>query len=131
MDTSVLRRWFDEYLDAFAACGRGERAPASLLAYYGVPLLFTTDVELGALTSDDQIVATIRQQIDQMRAADFGRSEVLSSEATILNRTSALYRAAFSRQRRDGGEIGRLTVTYLVTEGSAGHRISALLVHSL
>jgi hypothetical protein len=35
-----------------------------------------------------------------------------------------------SRERGDGDEIGRLRVTYLITDGSAGRRISALLVHS-
>jgi hypothetical protein len=32
MDNSDVSRWFGEYLDAFAACGRGERDAASLLA---------------------------------------------------------------------------------------------------
>jgi uncharacterized NTF2-like protein DUF6841 len=38
-----VSQWFGEYLDAFAACGRGERDTTSLLAYYGVPLVLTTD----------------------------------------------------------------------------------------
>jgi hypothetical protein len=32
-----------EYPDAHAACGRGEKDTAMLLAYDGVPLLLTTD----------------------------------------------------------------------------------------
>jgi len=44
--------------------------------------------------------------------------------------SAALYRALLSRERGDGSEIGRLRVTYLITDGSAGRRISALLVHS-
>jgi hypothetical protein len=43
VDSGDVSRWFGEYLDAFAACGRGESDAASLLAYYGVPLLLTTD----------------------------------------------------------------------------------------
>jgi NTF2-like protein (DUF6841) len=130
MDNSDVSGWFGEYLDAFAACGRGESDTASLLAYYGVPLLLTTDDMVVALTSDDQVVAAIQQQVDGMRAADYGRSEVVGSDVTVLNSTSALYRGTFSRQRSDGGEIGRLTATYLVTDGPIGRRISALAVHS-
>jgi hypothetical protein len=130
VDNSDVSRWFGEYLDAFAACGRGERDTASLLAYYGVPLLLTTDDGLFALTSDDQVVAAAQQQVDGMRAADYDHSEVLDSEVTILNSTSALYRGTFSRQRSDGGEISRLTATYLVTDGSIGRRMSALAIHS-
>jgi hypothetical protein len=130
VDNSDVSRWFGEYLDAFAACGRGESDTASLLACYGVPLLLTTDDGFFALTGDGQVVAAAQQQIDGMHAAGYGRSEVLDSEVTVLNSTSALYRGTFSRQRSDGREISRLTATYLVTEGSMGRRISALAVHS-
>jgi hypothetical protein len=127
---SDVSRWFGEYLDAFAACGRGETDTASLLTYYGVPLLLTTDGGFFALTSDDQVVAAVQQQVDGMRAAGYHRSEILGSEVTVLNSTSALYRGTFSRHRSDGGEISRLTATYLVTGGAAGRRISGLAVHS-
>jgi len=129
VDSSDLSRWFGEYLDTFAACGRGERDTASLLAYYGVPLLLTTDDGLLALTSGDQVVAAVQQQVDGMRAAGYDHSEVLDVEVTVLNSRSALYRGSFSRRRRGGGEISRLTATYLVTDGSIGRRISALAVH--
>jgi len=130
MSSIDVSQWFEEYLDAFAACGRGESDTASLLAYYGVPLLLTTDDGFFPATSEDQVVAAVQQQVDGMRAADYGRSEVLSSEVTVLNSTAALYRGTFSRQRSDGSEINRLTVTYLVTDGPAGRRISVLAVHS-
>jgi hypothetical protein len=130
VDDSDVRRWFGEYLDAFAACGRGERDTASLLAYYGVPLLLTTDDGLFALTSDDRVVAAAQRQVDGMRAADYDRSDVLDFEVTVLNSTSALCRGSFSRRRSDGGEISRLTAPYLVTDGPVGRRISALAAHS-
>jgi len=65
-----------------------------------------------------------------MRAAAYGRSEILASEVTVLNSMSALYRGTFSRHRSGGGEISRLTATYLVTDSAAGRRISVLAVHS-
>jgi hypothetical protein len=130
MDPSDVSRWFGEYLDAFAACGRGERDVASLLAYYGVPLLLTTDDGFFALTGDEQVVAVARQQVESMRAAGYDRSEILDSEVTVLNSASALYRGSFSRRRSDGTEIGRLTVTYLVTDGPSGRRISVLAAHT-
>ena len=125
-----MSRWFGEYLDAFAACGRGESDTGSLLEYYGVPLLLTTDTGFFALTSDDQVVVALQPQVDGMRAAAYDRGEILKSEVTVLNFTSALYRGTFSRQRSDGGEISRLTATYLVTDGAVGRRISVLAVHS-
>jgi hypothetical protein len=125
-----VSQWFDEYLDAFVACCRGDRETPSLLAYYAVPLLLTTDGGFYALTSDDQVVGGVGQQVDGLRSAGFDRTEVLGSDVTVLNATSALYRGTFSRQRSDGGEINRMTGTYLVTDGVAGRRISVLAVHS-
>lgn len=129
MDATDVRHWFDEYLGTFAACGRGESDTSSLLAYYGVPLLVTTDDGFFALTTDDQVVATVERQVQGMRAAAYDRTETLDSQITILNDKSAVYRATFSRRRRDRGEIGRLTATYLITDGQLGRRISVLAVH--
>jgi hypothetical protein len=130
VDSNDVSDWFDKYLDAFAACGRGDNDASSLLAYYGVPLLLTTDDGFFALTSGDQVVAAMRQQVDGMRAAGYNRSESLHSQVTVLNATSALYEGTYSWRRSDGGEIRRPTLTYLVTDGPAGRRISALAVHS-
>ncbi|HEX4398916.1 MAG TPA: hypothetical protein VH136_14860 [Trebonia sp.] len=130
MDSDGVSQWFGEYLDVFVACGRGERDTDSLLAYYGVPLLVTTDEGFFALTSDAQVVAVMRQQVDGMRSAGYSRTEALGSEVTVVNSTSALYRGTYSWQNSDGAEIRRVTLTYLVTDGPAGRRISALLVHS-
>lgn len=130
MDSSEVNRWFGEYLEAYASCGRGESDTASLLAYYGVPLLVTTDEGFLTQTSAGEVVAMLQRQIDGMRAAGYARTEILSSEVTVLNTTSALYRGTLSRRRSDGVEISRLTTTYLVTVGAVGRRFSLLAVHS-
>ena len=130
MDGSEVSRWFDGYLAAFAACGRGESETDALLAYYGVPLLITTADGVFALASGAEVVAVVQRQIDGMRAAGYARSEILASEVKVVNAKSALYEGTFSYRRSDGGEISRLAVTYLITVGAAGRRISVLAVHA-
>jgi len=117
-DSDEVGKWFRE-VDT-----------ASLLAYYGVPLLLTADNGFFALTSADQVVAAVQPQVDGMRAAHCARSEVLSSEVTVLNSKSALVRETLSRRRSDGQENSRLAATYLVTVGAVGSRISVLAVHN-
>ena len=73
MDVGDVRAWYDEYLRAFAACGRGESDEAAL-----------------ALTTEDEGVNAARRQIDGMRAANYDRSE-MHSETVALNATSALH----------------------------------------
>lgn len=125
-----MDRWFEEYLDAFAACGRSESHASSLLAYYGVPLLLSTDDGFVALTTGDDVASMAQRQVDGMREADYDHSDVLDFEISPLNSVSALCRGTFSRRRRDGSELSRLTATYLVTGVSDSRRISALAVHS-
>jgi hypothetical protein len=131
VDITGIRAWFDEYLRAFAACGRGESEDARvLLQYYAVPLLLSTDEAALALTTVDEVLSAAAWQIEGMRAANYDRSETLKSDLVALNATSALHTADFSRRRRDGSEIGRLRATYLITDGGNGRRISALVVHT-
>ena len=130
VDVADFRVWFDEYLAAFAACGRGESGDlATFLRYYGVPLVLSTDEAAVALTSEEQVLDALGGQIEGMRAAGYDRSETLDSEVVAINATSALHTAGFSRRRADGAEIGRIRATYLITDGSDGRRISALAVH--
>jgi hypothetical protein len=88
VDSSNVSGWFGEYLDAFAACGRGESDTGSLLGYYGVPLLLATDGGFFALTSDDQVVAARQQQVDGMRAGT--RQLVTTSQQVRVLREQSL-----------------------------------------
>jgi uncharacterized NTF2-like protein DUF6841 len=130
MDTAQAERWFATYFADFVALGRGDLAdPRRILDYYDVPMLVSTDAGAFFLTDEEQVLATARRQVDGMRAEGYGRSDELAGETTILNRSCALHRGRFARLRADGSEIERVEVTYLITAGAAGTRISALIVH--
>ena len=111
VDTDGLSKWFDEYLDTFAACARGDREIASLLSFYSVPFILTSDEGVVALTSDDQVAGVMQGQLDSLRATGYHHSDELHSEVTVLNSASALYRGTYSRRDHDGGEIANVSVT--------------------
>lgn len=125
-----LSAWFGGYLDVFAACGRGERPCADVLGFYAVPLLLTTDDVVLTLLSSDEIASWVQGQMDGMLAADYARSVVLESDTTMLNRQTAMHRASFSRQSRDGSEINHITCSYLITGIAEARRISGLVLHT-
>ena len=102
---------------------------AALLSCYGVPLIVTSDDGVIDVMTDDEAAAVMQSQVDGLRALGYHHTEVLHSEVTVLNSTSALYRASLSRRNVDGGEIGCPTITYLVTEDAAGLRIALLAAH--
>lgn len=130
MDEDDVRAWFEEYLSAFAAAGRGERQPADVVGFYSAPLLLTTDDLVVWLRTTEDVASWLQAQVDGMLAAEYDHSETLSSDTTMLNQRTALHRAAFSRRRTDGEEINGLDVTYVVTRGPDGFHISALMLHS-
>jgi hypothetical protein len=130
MTENDVAEWFADYLEVFAACGRGEIEPRAVLAYWAVPLLLTTGDRFSALMTEDDVVAVAQQQVEGMLAARYHRTEVLGSEITVLNATSALYRGEFARRTMDGDEVRSLTATYLITDGDDGRRISVLAVHA-
>ena len=124
-----VRAWFECDLRAYAACCRGDSDNArQLLEYFGVPLLLTTDATAVALTSDDDVINAVGQQIERLRAAGYERTETLDSDTTMLNATTALHRAHFSWLRADGSEIARMRLAYVIAQGVSGRRISALVV---
>jgi hypothetical protein len=130
MDEPEVSDWFEQYLSAFAASGRGERPAADVVGFYSAPLLLTSDDVVVWLHTTDEVAAWLQTQVDGMLAADYDHSRTLSSETVVVNQHTALHRAAFSRERADGEEISRLEVTYLVTRQAEGFRISAMILHA-
>src|ERR1700738_144743 len=126
VDTDAVNRWFDEYFETFSACARGDRDMSALLSHYGVPLILTTDDGVTTLMTDDEAAAVMQSLVDGLRANGFHKVEVLHSQVSVLNSTSAIYRGSMSRRDAEGREIGSPIITYLVTDDVAGLRIVLL-----
>jgi hypothetical protein len=121
--------FLDAYIEAFAACGRGERDPRMLLEYFAAPVLLTTDDISTHLAGEGDILGWAQGQIDGMLAAGFDRIEVRDRAVELPNASTALVRGAFSRCRGDGSVLSNIDCTYVVTRADR-IRIAALIVHS-
>jgi hypothetical protein len=93
-------------------------------------LILSSDAGCRFLTEEAQVLAAVQQQVDSMRSADYDRSDELAAETTVLNQSCSVHCGRFARLRADGTEISQLEATYLITDGPAGRRISAIVVHS-
>lgn len=125
-----VERWFAAYLADFVALGRGDIGDVRrILDHYGVPMIVSTDAGTRFLADEEQVLAVARQQVEGMRAEGYDRSDELAAETTVLNRSCAIHRGRIARLRADGSEISRVEISYLITDGPAGRRISALVVH--
>jgi hypothetical protein len=130
MNERDVGEWFEDYLSAFEAAGRGDRPPAHLKAFYSVPLLLATDDVVVRLRTTAEVASWLQEQVDGLLAERYDHTERLAGETTILNRSSAVHRGSFSRRRADGREISAFSVTYLITDEADGLRIAALALHS-
>lgn len=128
-DSATVGRWFDDYLEVFAAAVRGDRPIAALLDCYAVPLTLTTDEGAVCLSTRDQLAAAMQGQVDGLRAQRYDHTTLSQAEVTVLNGSSALYRGAFVRHDVDGAELGRVAVTYLLVDGPDTARIAVLASH--
>jgi hypothetical protein len=129
LDDYGLRAFLDQYFDVFAACARGERELADLLRFFGLPVILTSQDGVTTATTDDEALAIMLGGRDALRAAGYHRTIVLRDDMNIINAVSALCTATFSHRDRAGGEIDKATITFLVTETSAGLKISVRAVH--
>jgi hypothetical protein len=129
IDGFGLRVWFDQYFDVLAACVRGEREIADVLRFYGVPVILTSQHGVSTASTDDEAAAIMLGEIDALRAARYHRTRVQSADVNLINAASALYTATYSHRDRAGDEIDQAAITYLVTETSAGLKISVRAVH--
>ncbi|MFI5511109.1 hypothetical protein ACIA48_26915 [Mycobacterium sp. NPDC051804] len=130
MDAKTVSRFLNEYLEAFAECVLGEHEIAKLLAFYGVPLIITSDDGVTALMTDSEVSTVIQGQVDGLRALRYRGTRVIQSEVVGLNATSALYRASLSRYDDKSDEIDSPTITYVVTNADDDLRISMLAAHA-
>jgi hypothetical protein len=125
-----LQAWFATYLETFTRLGRGDWDDIErVLDYFGVPLLLSAPQGLLELRSREEILDVMSRQMVAVRESGYDRSEVLETSVEVVNARCALYRGRFARLRRDGSEIERLRVTYVITGGADGPRVSALLIH--
>jgi hypothetical protein len=129
MEAKTVSRFVDEYLEAFATCVLGEREIAELLAFYGVPLIITSDDGVIALSTDSEVATAVQGQVDGLRALRYRGTRVLQSEVIGLNANSALYRASLSRYDDKSDEIDCPTMTYVITNTDDDLRIAMLAAH--
>ena len=84
MDSVTVRRWFDDYLEVFAAATRGDRPISELLQCYAVPLTITTDDGVVALTTAEQVAAVpVGERLRAALVAGRDRTVALAGTAAV------------------------------------------------
>jgi hypothetical protein len=129
LSSASLRRWYDEYVEVFAAAVRGEAPVSAVLGYYAAPVLYTSDDGVTVAPDVTVMSAVMQSQIDVLRSYGYAGSDVTRFEASTLNATTALLRVTVTRRDARGHEIETPAITYVVADGGDGPRFAVLAAH--
>lgn len=128
MDTAGVDGWFAAYLEDFAAVARGQREVQRLLQWYSVPLVITVDEGTMQMTTADDVLAVVGNQVDQLKVEGFIGSVEVHGETTLLNGSSAMRHEGLVRRRADGTDIDDVEMTYVIVAIAGGFRIALMAV---
>jgi hypothetical protein len=123
VDLDSLSSYFDAYIQTFYHCVDGSEDHRAMLLFYHVPFSFTSNRGFSWLSSEQDVLLFIGNMVDRLRAAGYSSTETLLREFQLLNRFSAQCTYSFLRRRKDGGELERMTVRYLLVDTSQGTRV--------
>lgn len=81
-------------------------------------------------SSEDEALALLRSQIENLRARGYSRSELDRTTVKVLSATTALAAVEWIRHKADEEELERLGATYAFFKGEHGWKIVMVTVHS-
>jgi hypothetical protein len=126
---SEVGEWFGGYFDAFRSLAAGERTDlASILGFYGVPLVVVSDARYVALPDRGAVMGFATTTIAQLLQAGYAGGAIHHLDIRPLNARAALIEGTFSRLDRRGAELERVGTAYLAAKTDDGWRFTSLIL---
>lgn len=100
------------------------------LSLFHSPYLIMAPEGVIAPSSDEEALALIRPQTEDLRARGYTRSEMNRPTVKLLSPTTALAAVEWVRRKGNEEEFERLGATYAFFKGDDGWKIVMLTVHS-
>jgi hypothetical protein len=100
------------------------------LSLFHSPFLIMAPEGVIALSSDEEALALIRPQMENLRARGYARSELNRPTVKLLSPTTALAAVEWVRRKGNEEELERLGATYAFFKGDDGWKIVMVTVHS-
>ncbi len=97
--------------------------------YFHEPSLLISPQGVFAAPTFAALAALFSPTLEGLRAREFGRSELSVGSATSLSASATLVTGIAIRYRRNGQELERAGVTYLLHKAEAGWKIAVIVLH--
>jgi hypothetical protein len=124
-----LSEWFRSYLRTFTALGRNQRNDVgALLAFFGVPVILTTNSRTAIVTSESTLVSILGAQVQALRNAGYGAAVANHLHTRTINRHAMILESDWTRYDTDGCVLAKFQATYGLTRMPVGWRITSVAV---
>jgi hypothetical protein len=100
------------------------------LSLFHSPYLIMAPEGVIAPSSDEEALALIRPQMENLRARGYARSELYRPTVKLFSPTTALAAVEWIRRKGNEEELERLGATYAFFKGDDGWKIVMVTVHS-
>jgi hypothetical protein len=101
----------------------------AILPYFHQPAFLIGPAGVFAVPSSAALTSIFAPAMEDLRARGYGRSELSLQQVNLLSATAGLASGVARRYKRDGQELERVGVTYLLHKSDMGWKIAVLVLH--
>jgi ketosteroid isomerase-like protein len=122
-DDGALRTLAD-YYDAFSTLD-----VQAVLPYFHEPSLLVSPQGVFAAPTFAVLATVVTPAMEGLRSREYGRSELSVGNVNSLGASATLITGVAIRYKRDGQELERAGVTYVLHKAHTGWKIAVLILH--
>ena len=101
----------------------------AVLPYFHEPSLFVSPPGVIATPTFAALAAVIAPTMEGLRTREFARSELSVGYVKSLSASATLVMGIAIRFKRNGDELERVGVTYVLHKGETGWKIAVIILH--
>ena len=103
----------------------------AILPYFHEPSMLISSRGVITAPTSAAVAAALKPTLESLRAREFGRSELSVEIAKPLNASSTLVTGDAIRYKRDGQELERVGITYILHKAESGWKIAVIVLHDV
>lgn len=120
-DENAIHEAYTAYAEAFA------RDPAVAAAFWGQPALNVLPHQVRAFNTSAEVSDYYADALAHLKLRGYSHSRLKARRVEMLNSTTALYKATFTRIKADGTELEQSAATYLFHKSADGWKMFAAI----
>jgi ketosteroid isomerase-like protein len=120
-----IRQTLARYYESFSTLDMDVIAP-----YFHMPAVIVGPPGVFPASDAATLATMFAPAIASLRAQDYQRSELEIGDLRVLGAASALVSGVAVRLKRDGSEIERVGLTYIMQKSGGEWKIAVLVIHS-